>query len=151
MVRSPNGELYIGEDDPEGYGYDHHNISGEGQVDVVAVRTPADPSEHDFLTAIGLRAHEGQAGDVRADVLEAPAGGLVELLKVKESASVETRGADEWAIIMSFRTAEDLGSIADRLVSSGYADAHVVARPRPAVRVTDPDGQLIEIVTDQRY
>lgn len=146
LAQSPVGELYVGEDDPEGYGYDHHDTGSVGPVDVVAVRVLADAAERGFLEVLGLQTVDHAPDDPADDaVLVASAGGRIRLVPSYDLLTQNGPGADDWQIQMSFDTGEELVALAARLVAAGYADARLVTDPRPVVVVTDPDGQRVAI------
>ncbi|MEP7026797.1 MAG: VOC family protein [Actinomycetota bacterium] len=92
-----------------------------------------------FYTALGLVAGDGSRSGNRAEL--GAAGGMLALHSARSSAADEPGGGE-----LSFEADEPLETIAGRLASAGcVADAIVDENFGRSLRVTDPDGLVVQV------
>lgn len=108
---------------------------------VLAVRFTADvPAQRRFLEALGLAPRVGSDGGGWVDL--AGDGGLVGLHAVASADEVHAPGDTGF----SFEADEPLETVAGRLHTAGFGDAHIIDESfGRSLRVTDPEGFPIQI------
>lgn len=157
VVRGPSGEeISLNEQQRDLYGYEGHDASGaDPRLTVVAVRPCDDmPRDTAFFAQLGFRP-VGEASAWWQELRGAAGAGIIGLhppgpglpLPAEDPrASSEDRVLGPPAVIrLGFATTEPLAALAERLRAAG-CDARVHEQPGvTSVRVTDPDGCLLEI------
>lgn len=142
------GPIVVDERNDDMYGFQLRAETGaEPSLRVTPVKftDPAGPYGG-FLQALGLR----PAGEINPDYVTFLADdgrlGQVALHRLLEEELPIVGGTEHAAVQLCFETAEPLEQLAGRLAAAGFDPAITTETFGQLLKVTDPDGQLVEVV-----
>lgn len=146
-VVGPMGEsIAINEEQTDLYGYRGHAGDADRRLVVTAVRPSTDfAADAHFFAQLGFRPDAG--GNQWWLGLGGP-GGVIGLHMPGDQPATREAGSPigrSATVRLGFQTTEDLGELAARLVESGYEARLVEETGIRSVKLTDPDGCLLEI------